>query len=92
MVSTSDKSRHTSTVILSEVDGRLQEVAKASSPFFKNHNLLILYPSGLLPSTTLGFDSAMMNGLQAVAAWDTCKSSGPLETSLGRVHLSIFLP
>ena len=35
MISTSDKSRHTSTVILSEIDGRLQEVAKASSLFFK---------------------------------------------------------
>lgn len=66
-----------SSIRVSEADGRLQEMTAASPPFYKNRNLLILYlliiPGGLLPSATLGFDSAMMNGLQAVPEWDKCK-------------------
>jgi hypothetical protein len=62
---------------LSEIDGRLQEMAAESVPFYKNSNLLKLYllmiPGCLVPSVTLGFDSAMMNGLQAVPAWNICE-------------------
>jgi hypothetical protein len=40
--------------------------------FYKNRILLILYlliiPGCLVPSLALGFDSAMMNGLQSVPA------------------------
>ncbi|KAL3456426.1 general substrate transporter [Aspergillus heterothallicus] len=55
------------------VDARLQQLAQESPPFYKNHNLLTLYlwliPGCLVPAVTLGFDSAMMNGLQAVDTW-----------------------
>lgn len=32
-----------------------------------------MIPGCLVPSLTLGFDSAMMNGLQAVATWQECE-------------------
>ena len=62
--------RKSSVVNLSDIDARIQELAKSYEPFYKNGNLLLLYllmiPSCLMASVTLGFDSAMMNGLQAV--------------------------
>jgi hypothetical protein len=65
------------TASLSDLDGRIQVMAKEYPKFYKNHNLLILYlliiPGCLVPSLTLGFDSAMMNGLQSVPAWDNCQ-------------------
>ena len=65
-----------SSAKLSEIDGRLRDLATASTPLYKNRNLIILYllilPGGLLPAATLGFDTAMMNGLQAVPEWDDC--------------------
>ncbi|RDW74541.1 uncharacterized protein DSM5745_07203 [Aspergillus mulundensis] len=58
---------------ISDIDARLQELAQAAPPFYKNRNLLNLYlriiPGCLVPAITLGFDSAMMNGLQAVETW-----------------------
>ena len=70
----------TSSIRLKELDGHLREVSAASPPLYKNWNLLMLYlliiPGGLLPSATLGFDSAMMNGLQAVPEWDNCRYIG----------------
>jgi hypothetical protein len=60
------------TVSLPELDGRLQPMAKECPKFYKNRNLLSLYlliiPGCLVPSLALGFDSAMMNGLQSVPA------------------------
>jgi hypothetical protein len=71
---------------LSDIDRRLQKMSAECPRFYKNHDLLILYlliiPGCLVPSTTLGFDSAMMNGLQAVPAWDNCKFDAPLLVEL----------
>ncbi|KAH7018177.1 uncharacterized protein B0I36DRAFT_297721 [Microdochium trichocladiopsis] len=61
---------------LEDTDGILQRLANEAPPFYKSRNLLMLYllliPGGLMPAVTLGFDGAMMNGLQAVPAWDNC--------------------
>jgi hypothetical protein len=61
-----------------DLDARLQQLAQEAPPFYKNRNLLIVYllmiPGCLVPSVTLGFDSAMMNGLQAVDTWIDCMS------------------
>ncbi|KAF9873874.1 hypothetical protein CkaCkLH20_08608 [Colletotrichum karsti] len=55
------------------VEARLQQLVREAPPFYRSRNLLNLYllmiPGCLVPSVTLGFDSAMMNGLQAVATW-----------------------
>ncbi|KAL4874017.1 hypothetical protein BDV12DRAFT_191887 [Aspergillus spectabilis] len=55
------------------VDAQLLALAQAAPPFYKNRNLLSLYlrmiPGCIVPAVTLGFDSAMMNGLQAVDTW-----------------------
>lgn len=46
-----------------DIDQRITNMAKECPPFFKNHNLFILYllmiPGCLVPSVTLGFDGAM---------------------------------
>ncbi|RDW77612.1 hypothetical protein BP6252_05665 [Coleophoma cylindrospora] len=56
-------------------DERLLALAKASPPFYKNHNLLKLYllfiPTCLTLAYSEGFDGSMMNGLQSVPAWDS---------------------
>lgn len=61
-----------------ELDDRITELAAQAPPFWKNSNLFKLYllmiPGCLFPAITLGFDAAMMNGLQAVPRWDQCKS------------------
>ncbi|KAH6869694.1 general substrate transporter [Thelonectria olida] len=53
---------------------RIQQLANDCPPFYRNRNLLTLYllmiPGCLVPAVTLGFDGAMMNGLQAVPSWD----------------------
>lgn len=63
------------------IDERIQELARESPPFYKNRNLFKLYlwiiPGCLFPAITLGFDAAMMNGLQAVPNWDTCEHTIP---------------
>ncbi|KAJ9156094.1 General substrate transporter [Pleurostoma richardsiae] len=55
------------------IDERVQHLAREAPPFYRNHNLLILYmlmvPGCIIPAVTLGFDSAMMNGLQSVPTW-----------------------
>ncbi|KAJ5062217.1 general substrate transporter [Bipolaris maydis] len=57
-----------------ELDDRITELAAQAPPFWKNSNLFKLYllmiPGCLFPAITLGFDAAMMNGLQAVPRWD----------------------
>ncbi|KAJ5704622.1 hypothetical protein N7536_000311 [Penicillium majusculum] len=57
-----------------DVGQRIQSLADECPPFYRNRNLLILYllmiPGCLVPAITLGFDGAMMNGLQAVPSWD----------------------
>ncbi|KAF4468584.1 Major facilitator superfamily domain general substrate transporter [Fusarium albosuccineum] len=62
------------TVTVEELDRRIQELAKQATPFYRNPNLLRLYlliiPGCLVPAVTLGYDSAMLNGLQAVPSWD----------------------
>lgn len=51
-------------------DDRLMEMALQAPPFWKNRNLFILYglmlPGCVVPAVTLGFDSAMMNGLASL--------------------------
>ncbi|RSL88416.1 hypothetical protein BHE90_000037 [Fusarium euwallaceae] len=58
-----------------ELDRRIQELAHHAPPFYQSRNLFKLYlliiPGCLVPAVTLGFDGAMMSGLQAVPAWDT---------------------
>lgn len=81
----SSQSKETSSVNVSatghetveELDRRIQELAHHAPPFYQSRNLLKLYllmiPGCLVPAVTLGFDGAMMSGLQAVPAWDSCK-------------------
>lgn len=62
---------------LGSAEERLMQLTAESPVFWKNRNLLFLYllmiPGCIVPSVTLGFDSAMMNGLQAVPSWDACE-------------------
>lgn len=62
---------------VAELDQRIQELAHHAPPFYQSRNLFKLYlliiPGCLVPAVTLGFDGAMMSGLQAVPAWDSCK-------------------
>ncbi|KAK7414939.1 hypothetical protein QQX98_006264 [Neonectria punicea] len=57
-----------------DLDARIQQLAQEAPPFYRSPNLLRLYllmiPGCLVPAVTLGFDGAMMNGLQTVPAWD----------------------
>lgn len=58
-------------------DVQLQILSASCPPFFRNRKLMCLYllmiPGCLVPAITLGFDSAMLNGLQSVPEWDQCK-------------------
>lgn len=60
-----------------EIGGGLGEMIANCPPFYQNRNLLKLYllmiPGCLVPAVTLGYDSAMLNGLQSVPNWDTCE-------------------
>ncbi|KAF2462830.1 general substrate transporter [Lindgomyces ingoldianus] len=56
-------------------DPRLTNIAKADTiPWYRKPNLRLLYlilvPCALGVEMTSGYDSSMMNGLQAVPAWD----------------------
>ncbi|KAF2842440.1 general substrate transporter [Patellaria atrata CBS 101060] len=56
-------------------DPRLANIAKADTiPWYRKPNLRLLYliliPCALGVEMTSGYDSSMMNGLQAVPAWD----------------------
>lgn len=58
---------------------RLTELAKADTrKWYQKPNLRLLYliliPCGLGVEWTSGFDSSMMNSLQAVKSWVDCKS------------------
>jgi hypothetical protein len=62
------------------VDPRLSRIAQADKkPWYQKPNLrflyLILIPTGLGVEWTSGFDSSMMNSLQAVQSWVTCRLS-----------------
>ncbi|CAI7653877.1 unnamed protein product [Penicillium bialowiezense] len=63
-----NESRH-----ITDIDERLQALIQSSLPFYRKRNLTTLYllmiPGCLLPAVTLGFDAAMMNGLQAIETW-----------------------
>ena len=76
VVMTEDRKLNSGEVRLDLLDGRLQDMIKECEPFYKNANLLKLYvmiaPGCLMAAVTLGFDSAMLNGLQAVPAWLNC--------------------
>ncbi|GES58879.1 related to hexose transporter protein [Aspergillus terreus] len=67
-----------------DVDARLQDLARVSPPFYRKRNLTTLYllmvPGCLVPAVTLGFDGAMMNGLQAISTWNEYfnSPSGPI--------------
>jgi len=59
------------------VDPRLTRIAQADKkPWYQKPNLrflyLILVPTGLGVEWTSGFDSSMMNSLQAVQSWVDC--------------------
>ncbi|KAJ5652988.1 hypothetical protein N7507_010414 [Penicillium longicatenatum] len=60
--------------VMGSIDQRIISLAQDCPPFYKNRNLLVLYllmiPGCLVPAITLGFDSAMMNGLQEIPAWE----------------------
>ncbi|KAH7141481.1 general substrate transporter [Dactylonectria estremocensis] len=68
------------------LDARIQKLAHEAPPFYRTPNLFRLYlliiPGCLVPAITLGFDGAMMNGLQAVPAWDAYFDS-PRGSTLG---------
>ncbi|KAM0327002.1 hypothetical protein ACHAQA_006123 [Verticillium albo-atrum] len=65
---------HEVTETIETIDQQLTRLANEAPPFYQSHNLLVLYlliiPGCLMPAVTLGFDAAIMNGLQAVPAWD----------------------
>lgn len=69
-----NESRH-----ITDIDERLQALVQSSLPFYRKRNLTTLYllmiPGCLLPAVTLGFDAAMMNGLQAIETWVDCELS-----------------
>ncbi|EEY17185.1 conserved hypothetical protein [Verticillium alfalfae VaMs.102] len=75
-----DKEKAVSDIVVAEtietIDQQLTRLAKETPPFYKSHSLLILYmliiPGCLMPAVTLGFNTAIINGLQAVPAWDEC--------------------
>lgn len=73
---------HVDTEEGQDLDARIQQLAREAPPFYKNGNLwklyLLMIPGCLVPSLTLGFDSAMMNGLQAVATWQECERALPV--------------
>lgn len=59
-------------------DPIVQELAaKDEVPWYKKRNLRYLYlmliPTCMGVEMTSGFDSSMMNGLQAVKQWDACE-------------------
>ncbi|KAJ7018454.1 hexose transporter [Mycena alexandri] len=60
--------------------------AEDTTPWYKKPNLralyLVLFPTCIGVEMTSGFDSSMMNGLQAVDSWDTFYHS-PRSTLLG---------
>lgn len=63
-------------------DPRLTRIAQADKvPWYKKPNLrflyLILIPTCLGVEWTSGFDSSMMNSLQAVQSWIDCTSPSP---------------
>lgn len=59
-----------------DLDERIQQLSRDSAPFYHQPNLLRLYllmiPGCLVGAVTLGYDAAIMNGLQAVPSWDVC--------------------
>lgn len=68
-------------------DPRLTRIAQADKvPWYKKPNLrflyLILIPTCLGVEWTSGFDSSMMNSLQAVQSWIDCLSSPPFPSNL----------
>jgi hypothetical protein len=48
-----------------------------TTPWYKKRNLRMLYlclvPAALGVEMTTGYDGSVLNGLQAVAAWQTCE-------------------
>lgn len=63
-------------------DSRLTELAKADTiKWYQKPNLRLLYliliPCGLGVEWTSGFDSSMMNSLQAVKSWVDCQFKSP---------------
>ncbi|RSL47611.1 hypothetical protein CEP54_013302 [Fusarium duplospermum] len=79
---------------VAELDRRIQELAHHAPPFYQSRNLFKLYlliiPGCLVPAVTLGFDGAMMSGLQAVPAWDSYFNS-PRGSILGLLNAILAL-
>lgn len=73
-------------------DHRLSRIAQADSkPWYKTPRLRFLYlimiPTCLGVEWTSGFDSSMMNSLQAVPAWVDCTLSAvPAPNRVGNCH------
>lgn len=64
------------------VDPQLSQIAQNDKTiWYKKPNLrflyLILIPTGLGVEWTSGFDSSMMNSLQAVSSWFECEKAPP---------------
>jgi hypothetical protein len=78
VIEKAELSRAGSNVRPTDLDVRVQQLAKEAPPFYRNRNLLRLYllmiPGCLVPAFTLGFDASMMNGLEAVGSWEECES------------------
>ncbi|KAH8673293.1 general substrate transporter [Xylariales sp. PMI_506] len=76
---------------LGNIDERIVRLAKECPPFYKNPNLFKLYllmiPGCLVPAITLGFDSAMMNGLHILGFLNATLALGAI---LGTPFISLI--
>ncbi|KAG6841298.1 hypothetical protein C0991_012468 [Blastosporella zonata] len=71
---------HETHEVVDPIVTRLAELD--DTPWYKKPNLRMLYilmfPTCIGVEMTSGFDSSMMNGLQAVNSWDSCSSANLL--------------
>ncbi|KAJ7174872.1 general substrate transporter [Mycena filopes] len=94
MAGTSDDSKATAAPTAAS-DAIVTRLAAAdTTPWYKKPNLRVLYlillPTCIGVEMTSGFDSSMMNGLQAVDSWDTFYHS-PRSTLLGLMSAAYSL-
>ncbi|KAJ8519680.1 hypothetical protein ONZ45_g3403 [Pleurotus djamor] len=85
-MSISEKSRELPKEAVAESSEANRLIDPNTTPWYKRPNLRLLYflliPTCIGVEMTSGFDSSMMNGLQAVDSWDTFYHS-PRSTLLG---------
>lgn len=60
-----------------------QLLSEDVTPWYRKKNLTLLYislvPTALAVEMTNGYDSSVLNGLQAVDAWNACKCTRLIE-------------